>query len=96
MDAEYSIVDHSAEGEKVEHVGEVGPNVWVAVFPDALHVEAIGLPKIRTVSVGPALLTWVTALDSWLPRMSWTRSGYRSLRQVKREMVSTLKNPRST
>lgn len=41
-------------------------------------------------------LTWVTALVSWFPRISWTRSGYRSLRHVKSEMVSTECSPRST
>lgn len=43
VDAEDLVVDHHAQGEEVEHVGEVVPDVGVAVFPDALGVEAIGL-----------------------------------------------------
>lgn len=41
--AEDLIVDDDAEGEKVEHVGEVVPDVGVAVFAGAFGVEAVGL-----------------------------------------------------
>ena len=41
--AEYLVVDDDREGEEVEHVGEVVPDVGVAVFAIAFGVEAIGL-----------------------------------------------------
>lgn len=41
--AEDLVVDHDAQGQKVEHVGEVVPDVRVTVFPRALGVEAVGL-----------------------------------------------------
>ena len=43
MDTEDLVVDHNAEGEEVEHVGEVVPDVGVPVFAGALGVEAVGL-----------------------------------------------------
>lgn len=43
MDAEYLIVDHHAQGQEVEHVGKVVPDVGVAVFPRALCIEPVGL-----------------------------------------------------
>lgn len=41
--AEYLVVDHDGQREEVEHVGEVVPDVGVAVFAVAFGVEAIGL-----------------------------------------------------
>ena len=41
--AEYLVVDDDGEGEEVEHVGEVVPDVGVAVFAVAFGVEAVGL-----------------------------------------------------
>lgn len=43
MDAEDLVVDDDAEGEEVEHVREVVPDVGVAVFAIAFGVEAVGL-----------------------------------------------------
>ena len=43
MDTEYLVVDHHGQGEEVEHVGEVVPDVGVAVFAVAFGVKAIGL-----------------------------------------------------
>ena len=43
MHAEYLVVDDDGEGEEVEHVGEVVPDVSVAVFAVAFSVEAVGL-----------------------------------------------------
>lgn len=43
MDAEYSIVDDYAEGEKVEHVRKVLPDGWRAIFALALGVKSIRL-----------------------------------------------------
>ena len=41
MHAKYLIVDHHREGEEIEHVGEVMPDVRVAVFAVAFGVKAI-------------------------------------------------------
>ena len=43
VDAEDLVVDDDGEGEEVEHVGEVVPDVGVAVFAVAFGVEAVGL-----------------------------------------------------
>lgn len=43
MHAEDLVVDHNAESEEVKHVGEIVPDVGVAIFARAFGVEAIGL-----------------------------------------------------
>lgn len=43
MNAKDLIVDHHAQGEKIEHVGEIVPNIGIAILSCALRVEAIGL-----------------------------------------------------
>ena len=43
MHAEYLVVDHNAQGEKIEHVGKIVPNVGVAVFPSALRIKPVRL-----------------------------------------------------
>lgn len=43
MNTEDLIVNDNAEGEEVEHVGEVMPYVCVAIFPRAFGVEAVRL-----------------------------------------------------
>lgn len=43
MDAKNVIVDDDAQGQEVEHVGKVMPDVGVAVFSRALCVKAVGL-----------------------------------------------------
>lgn len=43
MHAEYPIIDDDGQGEKVEHVGEVGPDVSRAVLARAFGVEAVCL-----------------------------------------------------
>lgn len=43
MDAEYLVVYDDAEGEEIEHVCEVVPDVGVAVFPGTFCVKAVGL-----------------------------------------------------
>jgi hypothetical protein len=43
MDAEDFVVDDATEREVVEHVGEIVPDSWVAVFAAALRVEAVRL-----------------------------------------------------
>lgn len=43
MDAKYFVVDHYTQREVVEHVGEVVPDIGVAVFAGTLCVEAVGL-----------------------------------------------------
>ena len=41
--AEYLVVDHDGQGEEVEHIGEVMPDVGIAVFAIAFGVKAVGL-----------------------------------------------------
>lgn len=43
MHAEYLVVDNDGEGEEIEHVGEVVPDVRIAVFAVAFGVETVGL-----------------------------------------------------
>ena len=43
MDAENLVVDHHAQSQEVEHVGEVVPHVGVAVLAGAFGVKAIRL-----------------------------------------------------
>lgn len=43
MHTEDCVVDYYRQSEVVEHVGEVVPDVGVAVFARALGVEAVGL-----------------------------------------------------
>ena len=43
VNTEDLVVDDTAQGEVVEHVGEVMPDCGVAVFPRALGVKAIRL-----------------------------------------------------
>ncbi len=41
MNAEDLVVDDYTQGEEVKHVGEVMPDVCIAVFARAFSVEAI-------------------------------------------------------
>ena len=41
--AEYPVVDHDAQRQEIEHVGEVVPYVCVTVFAIAFRVETVGL-----------------------------------------------------
>lgn len=41
MHAEDLVVDHDAQGEEVKHVGEVVPDVGIAVFPRTLSVKSV-------------------------------------------------------
>ena len=43
MHAEDLVVDDNAEREEVEHVGEIVPDIGVAVLARAFGVETIGL-----------------------------------------------------
>ena len=43
MHAEDLIVDHHAESEEIKHIGEIMPNVCVAVLAGALGVETVRL-----------------------------------------------------
>lgn len=41
MDTEYLVVDDHAERQKIKHVGEMMPDIGIAVFPRALGIESI-------------------------------------------------------
>ena len=43
MHAEDLVVDHDAQGEEVEHVGKIVPDVGIAVFSGTLGVEPVRL-----------------------------------------------------
>lgn len=43
MHAKDLVVDNYAQGQEIEHVGKVVPDIRVAVFPDTFGVEAVGL-----------------------------------------------------
>lgn len=66
MDAEYIVVDDDGECEEVEHVGEVVPDVCVAVFARALGVEAVGLrdaPRL-VVAADQVHAGWVAEFEA--------------------------------
>ena len=48
------ILDESGEGEVVEQVGEVAPNVGVSVLAQALVVEAVDLGDLSGFAVSLA------------------------------------------
>lgn len=43
MNTEYLVIDHHAQRQEVEHIGEVVPDVCVTVFSSAFGVESVGL-----------------------------------------------------
>lgn len=47
------VVDDDGEGEEVEHVGEVVPDIGVAVFAVAFSVETVGLGDAAGFMVAP-------------------------------------------
>ena len=53
MHTEYLIIDHDGQGKEVEHVGEVVPDIGVAVFAVAFGVKAIGLCYTTRLVVAP-------------------------------------------
>lgn len=53
MDAKNLVVDNYAQGEKIEHISEIMPNICVAVFAGALGIEAIGLRYAPGFMVSP-------------------------------------------
>jgi hypothetical protein len=51
MQTENLVLDESGEGKEVEEVGEVFPNVCIAVLAQALVVEAIDLCDLARLMV---------------------------------------------
>ena len=43
MDTEYLVIDNNTQGQEVEHIGEVMPDIGVAVLAGALCIKTIGL-----------------------------------------------------
>ena len=53
MDAEYFVVDNGCEGEEVEDVGAVAPDVSGAVLAEALVVKSVDLGDLSALVVAP-------------------------------------------
>ena len=51
VQAENLVVDEGSEGEIVEEVGEVFPDICIAVFPQTFVVKAIDLGNLSTLVV---------------------------------------------
>lgn len=51
MHTEYLVVDHNAEGQIIEHVGEIMPHVGITVFAGTFGVEAVGLGNAARLMV---------------------------------------------
>lgn len=51
MDAEDLIIDDHAQGQKVEHVRKIMPNISIAVFSRAFGIEAVGLSDAARLMV---------------------------------------------
>ena len=49
MNAEYPIVNHHTQRQEVEHIREVLPDCWRAVFPLAFRVETVSLSRAEGV-----------------------------------------------
>lgn len=66
VDAEDLVVDDDAEGQEVEHVGEVVPHVGVAVFARTLGVEPVGLGHAAglVISADEMHALWVSQLEA--------------------------------
>jgi hypothetical protein len=43
VDTKYLVVDDDGQGQVVEHIGKVVPNIGVAIFATAFSVEAVRL-----------------------------------------------------
>lgn len=43
VDTEDLVIDDDAQGQEVEHIGEVVPHVRIPIFPRTLCVEAVRL-----------------------------------------------------
>ena len=85
--ADDAVIYDYAEGEEVEHVCEIGPDMRRPVLAYAFSIETIGLPRTTDNKANQISLrhgdperairkrTWVTALDSWFPLINCIRSG---------------------
>lgn len=64
--AEDIVVDDDREGEVVKHVGEIVPDICVAVFSRTLGVEAVGLGYAArfVVSADEVNAMWVAKLEA--------------------------------
>lgn len=51
VETKYLVLDQGGEGEVVEEVGEVLPDVGVAVFAEALVIEAVDLSDLARLVV---------------------------------------------
>jgi hypothetical protein len=51
VETENLVVDQCSEGEVVEEIGEIFPDVGIAVFPQALVVEAVDLGDLPGLMV---------------------------------------------
>ena len=51
MDAEYLVVDDHAQRKKIEHVGEVVPDIGIAVFSCTLRVKSVRLSNAARLMV---------------------------------------------
>lgn len=43
MNTEDLVVDDDAQGEKVEHVSEIMPNISISIFSSAFRIKAVRL-----------------------------------------------------
>ena len=66
MHTEDLVVDDDAEGQEVEHVGEVVPDVCVAVLAVAFRVETVGLGHAArfVVAADEVHAGWVAELEA--------------------------------
>lgn len=53
MDTEYFILYDGRQGQEVEYLGAVFPDIETPVFPETLFVEAVGLGDLSALVVAP-------------------------------------------
>jgi len=99
--AKDSAVDDGGEGEVVEDLAAVSPDVRRPILAHALVVKAIDLGYLSAILTSSIRLRAhveevLAHLLSWFPLIKPTRSGHRTLSARSNRNVSTLKNPRST
>ena len=51
MYAEYLVVDDHAQGKEIEHVGEIVPDIGIAVFSRTLCVKSVRLSNASRLMV---------------------------------------------
>jgi hypothetical protein len=53
VNTKYLVINDHAQGQKVEHVGKIMPNIRIPIFPRAFGIEPIRLRNTPRLMVSP-------------------------------------------